>query len=119
MCFHELKLQDPDLHEMLPFGEYVSPQQAAAQAATLESWDLERLLLHLAAANQRHERRAAREAARQHRSSGGRRSSGGEASAPQPIQRHASDGVAAAGRGSSRCGAGVAQGVRARTLLAS
>ena len=95
LCFHSLQLKDPDLNALLPFGEYVSPQQAAAQAASLESWDLERLLVQLAAANQRAERRAAREARhRLRRLAAG----GGEPSAPQPIR-----GDAASAR---RCGAG-------------
>jgi hypothetical protein len=74
--------QDESLNELLPFGEYVSPQQQASAAALLESWELERFLLRLAAAEQRGAERA-------HRRTPPRPGT----SAPQPIRR-ASGGAA-------------------------
>lgn len=64
------------MNELLPFGEYISPEQQAMGLVNMESWELERLLLRLAAANQRQERRVHR-----HRHQPSR----GEPSAPQPI----------------------------------
>lgn len=67
LCFKTLRLQDEVLQELLPFGEYVSPQAAASSAASLESWELERLLLRLAVSGQRGDRptRAGRRARRE------------------------------------------------------
>lgn len=81
------------MNQLLPFGEYVSPEQRAAEAASLETWELERLLLRLAAASQREQQRQHRSSRRattgssasgssRHRRQGSR----GEASAPQPIR---------------------------------
>ncbi|GAB4821791.1 hypothetical protein N2152v2_008837 [Parachlorella kessleri] len=95
LCFKPLALEDPDLHEMLPFGEYISPQQAAAASASVESWDLERLLVQLAAANQRQERRAAREARHRRRAAAAAAAAAaagdGQSSTPQPIRHASSD----------------------------
>ena len=76
---NSLIAQDEDMNSMLPFGEYVNPQQQAATAALLENWELERVLVQLAITEQR-ERRAARSSRR--RSHPGQ---GGEPSAPRPI----------------------------------
>ncbi len=102
--------QDEDMNTLLPFGEYISPEQRAAEAASFETWELERLLLRLAAASQREQQR-------QHRSSwrattgssagggGGsrhrRQGSRGEASAPQPIRGSEAAAAAAAAEGGS------------------
>lgn len=51
------------MNALLPFGEYVNPQQQAATAAMLENWEMERFLVQLAVVEQR-ERRAARQARR-------------------------------------------------------
>jgi hypothetical protein len=87
------RLQDEGMNSLLPFGEYVSPKQRAAETATLETWELERLLLRLAAAGQREHRhhrgsRHGSSSASRHQ----RQSSRGEPSAPQPI-RDPSSGV--------------------------
>lgn len=63
LCFHTLQLQDEGMNALLPFGEYVNPQQQAATAAMLENWEMERFLVQLAVVEQR-ERRAARQARR-------------------------------------------------------
>lgn len=84
MCFKNLALTDEDMNALLPFGEY-SPQHATMAHAGDESWDLERLLIRLAAANHRHERRAARRAARQ---------AAAAAAAAREAQRLASSGSA-------------------------
>lgn len=55
--------QDEALNELLPFGEYV-PTDAPLGEVGEEGWELERLLLRLAAVGHRQERRAARRAAR-------------------------------------------------------
>ena len=55
--------QNEDMNALLPFGEYVDPQQQAASASMLETWDLERLLLQIAT-NESRERRAHRRRAR-------------------------------------------------------
>jgi len=47
------------MNELLPFGEYISPQQAEAESSMLATWELESFLLRLAAAERR-ERRAHR-----------------------------------------------------------
>lgn len=56
-----IHLQDEGLNGLLPFGEYVSPQQQQNNAA---AWDLERFLIRLAASDQRrssgHRRRQSR-----------------------------------------------------------
>ena len=65
------------MNSLLPFGEYVNPQQQAATAAMLENWEMERFLVSLAVAEQR-ERRAARQARRVGHPLN-------EASAPRPI----------------------------------
>lgn len=48
-------LQDPGMHELLPFGEYVSPEQTqSAQNLIMgqfEAWELERILARLAVTN--------------------------------------------------------------------
>lgn len=107
LCFRGLALEDEDMNALLPFGEYVSPEQRAAEQATLETWELERLLLRLAAASQREHARAHRSARRASASAAGggggsgrhrRQGSRGEASAPQPIR---SSGDAAAALGGS------------------
>ncbi|KAK9811883.1 hypothetical protein WJX72_011777 [[Myrmecia] bisecta] len=55
MCFKALRLKDPSLNELLPFGEYVSKEQLASTAphflVGLDAWDLDRLLTRLAVAN--------------------------------------------------------------------
>ena len=63
MCFKNLELEDEDMNALLPFGEY-TPAHATVASSADDSWDLERLLIRLASANHRHERRAARRAAR-------------------------------------------------------
>ncbi|KAL6774202.1 hypothetical protein ACKKBG_A24155 [Auxenochlorella protothecoides x Auxenochlorella symbiontica] len=63
MCFKLLTLEDEALNELLPFGEYV-PADAPLGEVGEEGWELERLLLRLAAVGHRQERRAARRAAR-------------------------------------------------------
>jgi hypothetical protein len=45
------------MNMLLPFGEYTAPPTAAAAAAAVESWELERLLIHIASAQQQQERR--------------------------------------------------------------
>lgn len=73
------------MNSLLPFGEYVSPAQRAAEQASLETWELERLLIRLAASQreQRHHRSSRHGgSSSQHRRQGSR----GEASAPQPIR---------------------------------
>lgn len=85
-----LRLQDEALNELLPFGEYVSPHEQAATAAMLESWELERFLVRLAAAEQR-ERRAARQLRTRR---GGARE---DASVAQPISRMAAGGAEPSG----------------------
>ncbi len=87
------------MNALLPFGEYVSPEQRAAEAATLETWELERLLLRLAAASQREHQRHHRSGRRTTTGSSGHRRQGsrGEASAPQPI--HGGAAAAAGGSG--------------------
>jgi hypothetical protein len=72
-----LLLQDEDMNALLPFGEYVSPQQTAATEAMLSNFELERVLIQLAISEQR-ERRAARSARRRSHPQGG-------VSAPRPI----------------------------------
>ena len=84
LCFHTLQLEDEGMNSLLPFGEYINPQQQAATAALLENWEMERFLVSLAVAEQR-ERRAARSSRR-------RSHPQGEPSAPRPI-------VGAGGRG--------------------
>lgn len=69
------------MNELLPFGEYINPQQEAATAAMLETWELERFLIRLAAAEQRQERRASRHSRIHRGSSHGH----DEASPPQLI----------------------------------
>ena len=77
LCFHTLQLEDEVMNSLLPFGEYINPQQTAATAALLENWEMERFLVSLAVAEQR-ERRAARSSRR-------RSHPQGESSAPRPI----------------------------------
>jgi len=78
LCFHSLQLEDEVMNSLLPFGEYINPQQAAATEALLENWEMERVLVSLAVAEQR-ERRAARASRRRSHPQGG------ELSAPRPI----------------------------------
>ena len=52
-------MQNEDMNALLPFGEYVDPQQQAASASMLETWELERLLIQIAA-NENRGRRAHR-----------------------------------------------------------
>lgn len=59
LCFHGLQMEDPAMNELLPFGEYISPQQAEAESSMLATWELESFLVRLAAAERR-ERRAHR-----------------------------------------------------------
>ncbi|KAL4458796.1 hypothetical protein ABPG75_013661 [Micractinium tetrahymenae] len=86
LCFKSLQLEDEEMNSLLPFGEYVSPAQRAAEQASLETWELERLLIRVAAASQREQRhhRSSRHggSSSRHRRQGSR----GEASAPQPIR---------------------------------
>lgn len=108
LCFRGLVLEDEDMNALLPFGEYISPEQRAAEQATLETWELERLLMRLTAASQREHARAQRSARRASASAAAGSSSGrhrrqgsrGEASAPQPIG--GSGGAAAAAPASSQ-----------------
>ena len=100
--------QDEDMNELLPFGEYISPEQRAAEAASLETWELERLLLRLAAASQREQHRQHRSSRRATTGGSGgsssrhrRQGSRGEASAPQPIRGSEAAAVAAAEGGSA------------------
>ena len=47
-------LQDPMMQELLPFGEYVSPEHAQPAQHLymgLEAWELERILARLAVSN--------------------------------------------------------------------
>ena len=48
-------VQDPGMHELLPFGEYVYPEQTqSAQNVFMgqfEAWELERILARLAVSN--------------------------------------------------------------------
>ncbi|KAG7669704.1 hypothetical protein Ndes2437B_g05889 [Nannochloris sp. 'desiccata'] len=78
LCFHTLQLEDEVMNSLLPFGEYINPQQTAATAALLENWEMERFLVSLAVTEQR-ERRAARSSRRRSHPHGG------EISAPRPI----------------------------------
>jgi RING-H2 zinc finger domain len=78
LCFHTLQLDDEVMNSLLPFGEYINPQQTAATAALLENWEMERFLVSLAVAEQR-ERRAARSSRRRSHPQGV------EPSAPRPI----------------------------------
>jgi hypothetical protein len=75
LCFRALRLEDPAMNELLPFGEYAPPEATADSRAALEAFELERLLYRLAAAEERAERREAR----------ARRAAAREASAPRPI----------------------------------
>lgn len=76
MCFKALQLKDPDINELLPFGEYVPPAGSSragdglhgsgSLVVGLEGWELERLLQRLAlvqdgrqlSGHHRHSRRA-------------------------------------------------------------
>lgn len=80
------------MNSLLPFGEYVSPEQRAVETATLETWELERLLLRLAAAGREHRHHRALRHASSSGSRHRRQGSRGEPSAPQPI-RDASGGA--------------------------
>lgn len=77
-----LPLQDDDMNSLLPFGEYVSPAQRAAEQASLETWELERLLIRLAASQRHHRSSRHGGGSSRHRRQGSR----GEGSAPQPIR---------------------------------
>lgn len=94
LCFHSLLLQDEEMNQLLPFGEWVSPDAAAMSLVDVESWELERLLLRLNASGSsrhHHHHRSHGERRRASTSGGGQRSSGVgaparvEASTPQPI----------------------------------
>lgn len=61
LCFKDISLKDESLNELLPFGEYISPQQQAAALASFQSWELERLLVRIAASSQRRESRGERQ----------------------------------------------------------
>lgn len=75
-------MQNEDMNALLPFGEYVDPQQQAASASMLETWDLERLLLQIAT-NESRERRAHRRRARATMGNAGER----VATSPMPINQ--------------------------------
>jgi hypothetical protein len=89
LCFRALRLEDPAMNELLPFGEYAPPEAAADSRAALEAFELERLLYRLAAAEERAERREAR----------ARRAAAREASAPRPIAAGGGAGPSGAGGG--------------------
>eukprot|EP00887_Chlorella_sp_A99_P006538 scaffold3.g6538.t1 len=86
LCFKALHLKDEALNELLPFGEYVSPEAQAMGLVDVESWELERLLIRLAATNSRQELRALRHQHR-HAAAAAAAAAGprGRRSAPQPI----------------------------------
>jgi len=69
LCFTELCLVDEDLNSLLPFGEYVSPQQREADSSMIANMQLESFLIQLAAVERREHRRARM---RMHRDSSGR-----------------------------------------------
>lgn len=56
LCFRALALKDEELNQLLPFGEYVPLEQAQAESSMLATWELERILVRLAAADRREER---------------------------------------------------------------
>lgn len=60
LCFEELGLTDDDLHSLLPFGEYISPQQREVESSIISNMQLERFLIQLAAVERREHRRAQR-----------------------------------------------------------
>lgn len=99
LCFKPLALQDETMNQLLPFGEYISPHQEAAQIASLEHWEMERLLIRLATASQRQERRAARHTRLRREVSGGGDGSSQARDIPSPNQQTTSpagsDGVSA------------------------
>ncbi|KAI3436104.1 hypothetical protein D9Q98_002162 [Chlorella vulgaris] len=103
LCFKSLQLEDEAMNSLLPFGEYVSPEQRRAEASSIEGWELERLLVRLAAVSQReHRHRSARHSSGSSSSTRHRRQgSRGETSAPQAIQ----DAAAAAGGGTAAAAA--------------
>lgn len=53
LCFHALGLEDEGLNSLLPFGEYVSPQQQEAESSMLANFELEAFLIRLATAERR------------------------------------------------------------------
>lgn len=53
LCFHALGLEDEGLNSLLPFGEYVSPQQQEAESSMLANFELEAFLIRLAAVERR------------------------------------------------------------------
>lgn len=69
LCFEQLGLVDEDLNSLLPFGEYVSPQQREAETSMIANMQLENFLIQLAAVERREHRRALR--MRMHRDSSG------------------------------------------------
>eukprot|EP00889_Picochlorum_renovo_P008249 jgi/Picre1/35279/NNA_002741.t1 len=56
LCFHALGLEDEGLNSLLPFGEYVSPQQQEAESSMLANFELEAFLIRLATSERRHGR---------------------------------------------------------------
>lgn len=58
LCFTELCLVDEDLNSLLPFGEYISPQQREAESSMIANMQLESFLIQLAAVERREHRRA-------------------------------------------------------------
>lgn len=60
VCFNTVipLLQDPGMQELLPFGEYVSPEQTQSAQnlfmGQFEAWELERILARLAVSNGGH-----------------------------------------------------------------
>jgi len=58
LCFTQLCLVDEDLNSLLPFGEYVSPQQMEAESSMIANMQLESFLIQLAAVERREHRRA-------------------------------------------------------------
>jgi hypothetical protein len=87
LCFKPLALQDDTLNQLLPFGEYIPPHQEAAQIASLEHWEMERLLIRLSAASQRQERRTARHTRLRREVSGGSVGSSQARDIPSPNQQ--------------------------------
>lgn len=61
LCFSQLTLLDEGMNELLPFGEYSSPQEEQAMSNMLANIEFETFLVHLAAAERRQARQQRRE----------------------------------------------------------
>lgn len=72
LCFEHIALVDEDLNSLLPFGEYVSPQQRHMESSMIANMQLETFLIQLAAVERREHRRELRMRVSQESSSGGR-----------------------------------------------